>query len=96
MAAACLVWDATAGGLDPVTARAISDADVFSRDDADLAPGYISSILFPLGQHLSCEECKNGLKGRIKEVIVEWSMTKVSLFVTLYFVFCRRTNRNRL
>jgi len=43
---------------------------------ADISPGQICSILYPLGKHLSCEACKKGLVRRIKEVIVEWTLTR--------------------
>lgn len=49
------------------------------RGVEDLSPEHISSTLRSLGKHLNCEECKKDLEGRIKQVVVEWTMMKVIL-----------------
>ncbi|VDB84782.1 unnamed protein product [Peniophora sp. CBMAI 1063] len=41
-----------------------------------LSPGAIDSALRPLGEHLSCEQCRNRLNERIRDVLVQWSLVK--------------------
>ncbi|KAF9527865.1 hypothetical protein CPB83DRAFT_855327 [Crepidotus variabilis] len=42
----------------------------------DLSAHTIQSTLSTLGEHLGCEQCKNVLRGRIKEVIIHWVNVK--------------------
>ncbi|KAF5393785.1 hypothetical protein D9757_000077 [Collybiopsis confluens] len=42
----------------------------------DLSTGFLESALAPLAEHLSCDLCKQGLKDRIKNLIVQWSVVK--------------------
>ncbi|KAK7022286.1 hypothetical protein R3P38DRAFT_1115004 [Favolaschia claudopus] len=42
----------------------------------DLSTRTLDSALRPLGEHLACEDCKNALGQRVKNLVVEWSMVK--------------------
>lgn len=42
----------------------------------DLSTGTINSILGSLHEHLNCQLCKDNLRRRVKEIIVEWSNVK--------------------
>ena len=39
----------------------------------------MESALNPLGEHLSCDLCRQALKERIKNLVVQWSVVKVRL-----------------
>ncbi|KAK7048868.1 hypothetical protein R3P38DRAFT_3620268 [Favolaschia claudopus] len=43
----------------------------------DLSTRTLDSALRPLGEHLACEDCKNALGKRVRNLVVEWSMVKV-------------------
>ncbi|KZV64448.1 hypothetical protein PENSPDRAFT_669063 [Peniophora sp. CONT] len=43
---------------------------------AGLSPGAIDSALRPLGEHLTCDECRHLLNERIRDVLVQWSLVK--------------------
>ncbi|KAL5507791.1 hypothetical protein ACEPAH_5409 [Sanghuangporus vaninii] len=43
----------------------------------DLSASTIESTLQPLAEHLTCDQCRTMLLGRIREVVVQWSMVKV-------------------
>ncbi|KAI0033089.1 hypothetical protein K488DRAFT_78094 [Vararia minispora EC-137] len=43
----------------------------------DLSNGAIDSALRPLAGHLTCQECKESLLDRIREILVQWSLVKV-------------------
>ena len=44
----------------------------------DLSTSAINSALGTLQDHLSCQLCRNSLKQRVKQIVVEWSNVKVS------------------
>ncbi|KAF9645349.1 hypothetical protein BDM02DRAFT_3131151 [Thelephora ganbajun] len=46
----------------------------------DLSTSTISSALGSLQEHLSCQLCRNNLRQRVKQTIVEWSNVKVTTF----------------
>jgi hypothetical protein len=52
----------------------------------------LESALRPLAEHLSCDLCKNALNDRVKNLIVQWSIVKVSsvhtFFVKPIDIFC--------
>ncbi|KIK65324.1 hypothetical protein GYMLUDRAFT_239867 [Collybiopsis luxurians FD-317 M1] len=58
--------------------RAWALASAYLAWDArpDLSTGFLESALAPLGEHLSCDLCKQGLNDRIKNLIVQWSVVK--------------------
>ena len=37
----------------------------------------MESALCPLADHLSCDICKQSLKDRVRQLIVQWSVVKV-------------------
>ena len=45
---------------------------------ADLAASAIEAAFLPLAERLPCQLCKQSLVDRVKQVIVQWSMVKVS------------------
>ncbi|KAI6047233.1 hypothetical protein EDC04DRAFT_2887043 [Pisolithus marmoratus] len=45
----------------------------------DLSTSTLESTFAPLGEHLSCEQCKLALQERLKTLIVQWSVVKVRL-----------------
>lgn len=61
--------------------RAWSLASAYLTWDArpDMSPSAIERVLLPLTEHLTCELCRKILTDRIKEVVVAWTMVKVSL-----------------
>jgi len=58
--------------------RAWALASAYLAWDAkpDLSTSTIESALRPLAEHLTCEECQQALKERIKNLIVQWSIVK--------------------
>ncbi|KAJ6577867.1 hypothetical protein B0H19DRAFT_1121613 [Mycena capillaripes] len=42
----------------------------------DISAGALESALRPLGEHLSCDLCKDALNDRVKILIIQWSMIK--------------------
>ncbi|KAI0774098.1 hypothetical protein C8Q74DRAFT_1316997 [Fomes fomentarius] len=61
--------------------RAWALASAYLAWDArpDLSTRAMESALCPLADHLSCEVCKQSLADRVKQLIVQWSVVKVSL-----------------
>lgn len=58
--------------------RAWALASAYLAWDArpDLSTSAIESALAPLGEQLSCEQCKLALRERLKTLIVQWSVVK--------------------
>lgn len=46
-----------------------------------MSTGAMESALVPLGEHLRCDLCQEALKDRIKNLVVQWSVVKVRLFL---------------
>lgn len=65
--------------------RAWALASAYLTWDArpDMSASTIESSLHPLADHLSCEVCKQSLRERIRELVVQWSVVKVSCFRSL-------------
>lgn len=42
----------------------------------DMSTSTLESALRPLAEHLSCDQCKNALNDRVKNLIVQWSIVK--------------------
>jgi hypothetical protein len=78
LASAYLAWDARPGmpSLSIPTNEKLSH--ILSH--TDLSTSTMESALRPLADHLSCSECKAGLNDRIKNLVVQWSIVKVSNF----------------
>ncbi|KAJ3922789.1 hypothetical protein F5877DRAFT_74938 [Lentinula edodes] len=59
--------------------RAWALASAYLAWDArpDVSTGFLEAALTPLVEHLSCDLCKQGLKDRIKNLIVQWSVVKL-------------------
>ncbi|KAJ6577870.1 hypothetical protein B0H19DRAFT_1121622 [Mycena capillaripes] len=68
LATAYLTWDVRPGGFH------ICCSDM--SDIIDISAGALESALRPLGEHLSCDLCKDALNDRVKTLIVQWSMIK--------------------
>ncbi|KAF8826682.1 hypothetical protein HHX47_DHR5000127 [Lentinula edodes] len=64
--------------------RAWALASAYLAWDArpDVSTGFLEAALTPLVEHLSCDLCKQGLKDRIKNLIVQWSVVKKIPVVT--------------
>lgn len=45
----------------------------------DLSASSMESALCPLADHLSCDLCKAGLRDRVKQVIIQWSVVKTTI-----------------
>lgn len=43
----------------------------------DLSTSTMESALRPLAEHLTCEQCQDSLRERIKNLVVQWSVIKV-------------------
>lgn len=41
----------------------------------------MESALTPLGQHLTCDLCRHALNDRVKNLVVQWSIVKVSAYI---------------
>ena len=54
-----------------------ADSDAFAVLGVDLSTIEIESALFSLNDHLACELCKQSLRDRIKQLIVQWAIVKV-------------------
>lgn len=65
--------------------RAWALASAYLTWDArpDMSASTIESSLHPLADHLSCEVCKQSLRERIRDLVVQWSVVKVSCFHSL-------------
>ncbi|KAI0642437.1 hypothetical protein C8Q79DRAFT_917729, partial [Trametes meyenii] len=50
---------------------------VWEACTADLTIGAIQATLLPLEKDLACELCKKSLADHIKQLVVQWSFTKV-------------------
>jgi hypothetical protein len=51
------------------------------NSEIDLSTSSMESALSPLTEHLTCEQCRQVLTERIKTLVVQWSVVKVSCFV---------------
>ena len=51
---------------------------VYAYARPDLSTSAMESALCPLADHLSCDVCKQSLADRVKQLIVQWSVVKVS------------------
>ncbi|KDR83798.1 hypothetical protein GALMADRAFT_56124 [Galerina marginata CBS 339.88] len=62
--------------------RAWALASAYLAWDArpDLSTSAMESALRPLAEHLTCGECQQALRERIKNLVVQWSVVKVRLF----------------
>lgn len=60
--------------------RAWALASAYLTWDArpDMSASTIESLLHPLADHLACELCKQSLRERICDLVVQWSAVKVS------------------
>ncbi|KAI0033092.1 hypothetical protein K488DRAFT_70146 [Vararia minispora EC-137] len=47
--------------------------------DPALSNGTILSTLMPLGEHLTCLECKDSLLDRLRDALVQWSLVKQTI-----------------
>lgn len=58
--------------------RAWALASAYLAWDArpDLSTSTIEAALRPLAEHLTCEQCQQGLRDRIKNLVVQWSVVK--------------------
>ena len=54
---------------------------------SDLSTSTLESALFPLSDHLACEPCQKALNDRIKNLVKQWSMVKVRLFLSIIHNF---------
>ncbi len=91
LASAYLAWDARPGTHLVLTFTASRTRRVMTHPCthvvravrrvslADLSTRAMESALCPLADHLSCEVCKQSLADRVKQLIVQWSVVKVSL-----------------
>ncbi|KAF8192547.1 hypothetical protein BJ912DRAFT_1021817 [Pholiota molesta] len=61
--------------------RAWALASAYLAWDArpDLSTSSMESALRPLAEHLTCEHCQQSLRDRIKNLVVQWSVVKVSV-----------------
>ncbi|KAG6821228.1 hypothetical protein H0H93_002338 [Arthromyces matolae] len=61
--------------------RAWALASAYLAWDArpDISTSILESTLSPLEEHLACEECKFALQTRIKSLLVQWSMVKLTI-----------------
>ncbi|KAI0711068.1 hypothetical protein C8T65DRAFT_695507 [Cerioporus squamosus] len=75
--------------------RAWALASAYLAWDArpDLSTSAMESALCPLADHLSCDVCKRSLADRVKQLIVQWSVVKVSPRVILGRYDCERSSR---
>lgn len=39
----------------------------------------MESALSPLGEHLSCDLCRDALRDRIRNLVIQWSVVKVRI-----------------
>ncbi|KZS91267.1 hypothetical protein SISNIDRAFT_487590 [Sistotremastrum niveocremeum HHB9708] len=47
----------------------------------DMSVGALESALAPLGEHLWCDQCRDALRVRIQDLVVQWSSVKVGHWV---------------
>ncbi|KAI0048311.1 hypothetical protein FA95DRAFT_1657902 [Auriscalpium vulgare] len=72
LASAQLVWDCKAGAnASRVPSLAIIDASV-----EDVSSSEINAIMAPLGDYLTCRQCKFTLRVKILDLIADWSKVK--------------------
>lgn len=45
----------------------------------ELSTNTIKYALKPLGEHLSCDICRDALRDRIRDLVVRWSVVRVSI-----------------
>ncbi|EGO01963.1 hypothetical protein SERLA73DRAFT_120615 [Serpula lacrymans var. lacrymans S7.3] len=59
--------------------RAWALASAYLAWDArpDLSTSTMESALSPLGEHLTCDLCRNALQERVKNLVIQWSVVKV-------------------
>lgn len=72
LASSSLVWEGRPGARELVSRRIECDAVI-----TDISTGIIQDTLGSLALSLSCEQCKDALNERIREVIRLWVLTKV-------------------
>ena len=78
LAAAYLAWDARPGLSRHVLSSNRMSIYSSCYRLSDLSTSAISSALGSLQDHLSCQLCRDNLRQRVKQIIVEWSNVKVS------------------
>ncbi|KAF8974299.1 hypothetical protein BDZ97DRAFT_1646763 [Flammula alnicola] len=68
--------------------RAWALASAYLAWDArpDLSTSTMESALWPLAEHLTCEQCQQSLRDRIKNLVVQWSVVKVG-GPLVFFIF---------
>ncbi len=76
LASAYLAWDARPGTHSPSELRGISN--VLTCLSSDLSTSAMESALCPLADHLACDICKRSLADRVKQLVIQWSVVKVS------------------
>jgi hypothetical protein len=81
LASAYLAWDARPGKISYFIAMSGYEP-VF---ETDLSTSTMESALRPLAEHLTCEHCQQALRDRIKNLVVQWSVVKVSPVSTSTF-----------
>jgi len=54
----------------------------------DLSIHTMHTALNPLMEHLDCEQCREALRDRIKDVVGQWASVGVSLDYSLEIRFC--------
>ena len=78
LAAASLLWQVRPGELSKSLSLSLSGG-VNVYGSSDFPMGVLRSTMGSLDQHLTCMECKNSLSMKIRQIVLEWSETKVSL-----------------
>ena len=60
--------------------RAWALASAYLTWDArpDMSASTMEAALHPLADHLQCDLCKQSLRDRIRDLVVQWSVVKVS------------------
>jgi hypothetical protein len=75
LAAAYLAWEIRPG---KPTFKLLGTQPDELNNKLDLSTSAIESALKPLGDHLTCKLCKDTLVERVKSIIYQWSIIKVS------------------
>jgi hypothetical protein len=78
LASAYLVWDVRPGETLAVPRHVDGSINV-NAAPTDLSTHAIETALRPLGDYLSCDQCKRLLSERINKLVAQWSIVKVSL-----------------
>ncbi|KAG6817441.1 hypothetical protein H0H87_008609 [Tephrocybe sp. NHM501043] len=73
LASAYLAWDARPGTKHVLFHHSSPNVSML-----DLSTSTMESALRPLEDHLGCEDCKESLQTRIKTLVVQWSLVKVT------------------